>query len=254
MNELLPHDHTEYYALCIGMDQWSDHATTMGDLFALNLHYRRDHVHVLNEGNGPTKRQVLDSIASFQQRDSSGVSVGPKDVFVFYYVGHGDVDGSGNFLFRTQDGSLSQSELMDAVMQLHVLHAVFIIDACHAAAFTASFKASRKNMRIAVLAGALEDELLYKSYAKSLQKHSKAMIRERACVHPYFLAQRIDGFVFNSHQWEGMSIGPLFGVGSNNSAFHCYLPVAINNRETIDSNCFPMVLRTPPPIYNRKES
>ena len=155
---------------------WTHHATTMGDVFARDLRYRRDHVKVLNEGNGPTKRQVLDSIASFQQRDSSGVSVGPKDVFVFYYVGHGDVDEKGNFLFRTQDGSLSQSELMDAVMQLHVRHAVFIIDACHAAAFTAAFKASRSNMRIAVLAGALEDEKLYKSYAKSIQKHSQAMI------------------------------------------------------------------------------
>ena len=142
MSKLLPHDHAhdraEYYVVCIGMDQWSEHAKTVTHFFVEVLHYPRSHiVEILHNESTKSKvfELVLDRIASLKQR------VGPKDVFVLYYVGHGSgTAGIGDFVFHTDDGSekLSQNELMDAVMELHVLHAVFIIDSCDAASFAPS--------------------------------------------------------------------------------------------------------------------
>merc|ERR1712032_1230703 len=90
----------------------------------------------LNKGEGPTKTEVLDSISSLTHNHPHEISVGPKDVFILYYSGHGSSDGQ-RFKFHTRDGALSQSEMVDVVAQLGARDVVFIIDACHAGAFSA---------------------------------------------------------------------------------------------------------------------
>ena len=194
------------------MDEWTHDATTMSYLFVTDLRYRHKHVHVLNKGKGPTRQEVLDYIASLNPMNHSrAVSVGPKDIFVLYYSGHGTKDDEGDFLFHTAgDQKLSQRDMTEAVAQLPAQHAVFIIDACHAGAFNPVVA----DMSTAVLAAARHNERIHKSYAKLLRERSNAMVKERGSVYPFFLAQNIENFTFNSDQWKQVSIGPLGQVCS----------------------------------------
>ena len=187
------------------MGRWTGDARMMGDVFVEDLRYPHDHVHILNKDGGPTKKQVLDTIASLNRNHSRTVAVGATDMLVLYYSGHGSVDGKGDFLFHTRDGNLSQSEMMDEITRLRVKYAVFIIDACHSAAF----KPFVATMSIAVLAVARFDERVHKSFASSIREYVKVTISQGGSVQPYLVAQNIDEFLFNSYQWDQSSIGPV---------------------------------------------
>ena len=204
----------EHYVLCIGMDDWASDARTMGDLFVEELRYPPEHVHILNKGKGPTRKEVLDDIASFNTR-----SFGPKDVFILFYSGHGSLDDKGRFMFNTRDGKMSRSEMMEAVARLGPQNAVFIIDACYSGRFQA-FDENAANISTAVLAASRSDERVWtgnhkQSFTDSFRDHCKALIEEKNRVDLFSIANAMGSLLhFSSHQWnnKGLSIGPLSQV------------------------------------------
>jgi len=128
-----PHDRVNIHVLCIGMGNWFRDAARMGKIFVDVFMYRSCYVHILNDDGGPTAKAVRDKIAWLKKSNM----VGPRDMFVLYYSGHGVVHNN-TFEFCTKGERLSQKDILDAVTSLGVKCAVYIIDACYAGAFDAS--------------------------------------------------------------------------------------------------------------------
>ena len=122
----------------------------MKNCFVTKLRFPPDNVHVLNEGKGPTAKEVLDTITRLQK---SGC-ICPKDIFVVYYSGHGMVGENNTFKFCTQSEHLSADAMCKAVADLGVKRVVFLIDACEAAGFSGNqiFSQLARDSKIAVLA------------------------------------------------------------------------------------------------------
>lgn len=127
-NEIKTRHH--YHVLCIGMDDWEKDADMMHDLFVRQLRYLAENVHVLHS---PTKEEILDEIKNLPKKN---LPIRPGDIFIFYYSGHGDIIDK-LFYFRTKgDDKLSPGKLRDEISELKLGNVIYIIDACHAAAFS----------------------------------------------------------------------------------------------------------------------
>ena len=124
---------TKHHLLCIGVDQWTVDATTFKRHFVDDMHFLRDNIYLLNEGDGPTADDVL---AEMERMRTSG-RVGPKDLLVFYYSGHGSLDENKIFHFGTRSKKLSCEDLFKAISLLGPKRVLYIIDACEAAGVSA---------------------------------------------------------------------------------------------------------------------
>ena len=75
----------QFYAMCIGMDDWTKNPQRMKHLLVHDMQYRPEDVCALKDGEGPTADTVIAILAYGQP------FVTPNDVFVLYYSVHRDV-------------------------------------------------------------------------------------------------------------------------------------------------------------------
>ena len=125
------------------MGRWAKDATRICNLCVENLRYPQHNVNVLNENGGPTKEEVLRAITMLKQ---SG-RVGPKDVFIFYFSGHGIRDND-TFNLCTKGSYLSHKEVIEAVDTLGVERKIFVLDTCYSGGFKMSKTSSAKRVEI----------------------------------------------------------------------------------------------------------
>jgi len=131
--EVVADEGPKFYALCIGMDDWTGDASLMKELFTKDLRYNKQHVCTLNEGSGPTAEDVL------RVMDNVTPRVSQSDIFILYYSGHG-TRSNEQFLFCTKGKYLPHSVLVDKIRQLKTERVVIIIDACHSGEFSSVTK------------------------------------------------------------------------------------------------------------------
>ena len=165
----------------------------MQTCFIKKLGFPDENVHVLNEGKGPTAKDVLDKIA--RMKDSG--RIGPKDVFVCYYSGHGKVDKSNLFKFCTRSKPLPSTTICEAIADLGVKRVVFLIDACEAAGFAGNqiFGRLARESRFAVLAAstafkeASGDSMFSRLFAQACEKLLRD--KELFCNHALIFATMV---------------------------------------------------------------
>lgn len=77
----------------------------------------------LVSGQGATKAKILELIDS--------VPFGPKDLFLFYFSGHGGMDeGNRTFLFTTEEGKIYRDELSQRLNKRSARFKMIITDTC----------------------------------------------------------------------------------------------------------------------------
>ncbi|MFO0867172.1 MAG: caspase family protein [Gemmataceae bacterium] len=95
--------------------------------------------HVLIDGDA-TREGILRSLARLEK------TVGPDDLTVVFFAGHGERNDQGNFFFMTHDAelaklkdtALSAQEFQDRIATLPSRRVLILLDACHSGALDAS--------------------------------------------------------------------------------------------------------------------
>jgi hypothetical protein len=141
------------YAILVGIDKYQ--VPTIGELrtavrdveaveraFRARLDVQRCYIVKLvtgGDGPAPTRNTILNAFADFA--DQHGVEMGPDDLFVFYFAGHGIEQGGEHFLLgsdspydrkleKLRKGAMELTEVRDMCRQLPVGQQLIIIDAC----------------------------------------------------------------------------------------------------------------------------
>jgi len=79
---------------------------------------------VVQEKEGGTRKKIYEAI------DEMGQSVGPQDVVLFYYSGHGAIDNKGHFLALDDRTQINRNELRQKLQNLGGRLTIIVSDCC----------------------------------------------------------------------------------------------------------------------------
>ena len=132
----------QFYAVCIGVDNCTNNATLVSGAFINELNYSPNNVHILNEGDGPTADEVLDTFINVLIP-----KINEKDTLIVYYSGQ-SCRVSEQFKFCTKGTYLSHKDFITkCINKVKTQRVVIVIDVCYSGDFN-TFKSKDKPGRV----------------------------------------------------------------------------------------------------------